>query len=266
MKFSYWIDSHCHLYPDLKEDSERIIKDAHKANIKLMLSIATDFKEMSGLLQLVEKESSVFCTVGAHPHETDHHEALTVDDFLVYTAHPKVVALGETGLDYYYDHSDREIQKEAFRVHIAAHKATELPLIIHSRDGEEDLLKILESENVKSLQEKSPGVIHCFSGTESFAFACLDKGFYISLSGIVTFKNAGSLREIVKKLPLERILLETDAPFLAPVPYRGQKNEPAFMIETAKCVAELKEVNLETLRNITTQNFYELFWKAPQIG
>ena len=266
MDTSYWVDSHCHLYPNLQEEVDQVIKNAHGANIQVMLSICTDLKEFPGILSLAEKEPSVFCTIGAHPHEASHHTALTVDDFLKAAAHPKVVGIGETGLDYYYTHSPEEIQKEAFRVHITAHKATELPLVIHSRDGEEDILSILREENVGPLKGKSPGVIHCFSGTEPFAFACLDLGFYISISGIVTFKKSDLLREIVKKIPLEKILVETDAPFLAPVPYRGQRNEPAFMIETAKCVADLKGVSFEELRGITTKNFHSLFWKVPSLN
>ncbi|HQS83439.1 MAG: LuxR family transcriptional regulator [Alphaproteobacteria bacterium 16-39-46] len=264
MENSYWVDSHCHLYPDLQEEVDQVIKNAHAANIQVMLSICTDLKEFPGILSLAEKEPSVFCTIGAHPHETSHHTSLAIADFLEATVHPKVVGIGETGLDFYYTHSPEEIQKESFRVHVAVHKATGLPLVIHSRDGEADLLKILRDENVGPINGKAPGVIHCFSGTEEFAFECLDLGFYISISGIVTFKKADFLRDIVKKIPLERILVETDAPFLAPVPYRGQRNEPAFMIETAKCVADLKGISFEELQTVTTENFHSLFWKVPR--
>ncbi|MBS0185743.1 MAG: TatD family hydrolase [Proteobacteria bacterium] len=264
MKNSYWVDSHCHLYPDLQEDLDQVIQNAHAVNIQLMLSVCTDLKEFPGILALAEREPSVFCTIGAHPHETSHHASLAISDFIEATNHPKVVGIGETGLDYYYTHSPEKIQKESFRIHIDVHKATKLPLVIHSRDGEDDLLKILKEKNVNACDGKAPGVIHCFSGTEEFAFACLDLGFYISISGIITFKKADLLREIVKKIPLERLLVETDAPFLAPVPHRGKRNEPAFMIETAKCVADLKGVSCNDLQNITTQNFHTLFWKVPQ--
>ena len=266
MQYSYLVDSHCHLnYPDFKDDFSSILNRAQEKNVRLMLSISTDFSEFPDILKIAETHPQIYCTIGAHPHEAASHDHITLQDFLIHTNHPKVVGLGETGLDYYYETSSRESQKKSFKLHISTHKETKLPLIIHSRDGEEDLLQILEDENVRSIDGYSPGVIHCFTGTQGFADACLKRDFYISISGIVTFKNSDHLRTIVQNLPLDRILVETDAPFLAPVPFRGKRNEPSFVAETAKFLADLKGVSLDELMRQTTENFHKVFWKTQKL-
>ena len=263
----YWVDSHCHLNKrDFGADVEHVITRAQESHVQLMVSISTDLNEMPELLTLVEQHKPLYCSVGIHPHEAALYPDLSISDLMVYADCPKVVGLGETGLDYYYNNSPKEIQKRALRVHIQAHKKTHLPLIIHSREGEEDLLTIFDEENVTSIEDgRSPGVIHCFSGTKTFALETLKRGFHISISGIITFKNAHELREIVKDLPLDRLLIETDAPFLAPVPYRGKRNEPAFVVETAKCISEIKGISLEEIQRSTTENFHTVFWKVPRL-
>lgn len=266
MNSIYLVDSHCHLnYPDFKEDFTSVLDHAREKNVRLMLSISTDLNEFPDILKIAETYSQIYCTIGAHPHEASSHEHITVEDFLMHVDHPKVVGLGETGLDYYYENSSKDSQKKSFKLHIDVHKKTKLPLIIHSRDGEEDLLKILEEKNVIPIEGHSPGVIHCFTGTQGFAEACISRGFYISISGIVTFKNSDRLREIVQSLSLDRLLVETDAPFLAPVPFRGKRNEPAFVAETAKFIADLKGISFDYLMCQTTKNFHNVFWKAPKL-
>jgi TatD DNase family protein len=221
-----------------------------------MLTIGTRLGEFDIVRGIAEADRDIWCSVGVHPHEAAAEPDVDAARLVALTDHPKVVGIGETGLDFYYDHAPRERQAELFRAHAAASRETGLPLIVHTRDADPETVAILRQERVKR------GVIHCFSTGRELAEAALEIGFYISLSGIVTFKNAEALRVIVRDLPLDRLLIETDAPYLAPVPLRGRKNEPAFIVHTAAAVAALKQVSVEELTQRTAENFYRLFAKA----
>ena len=254
------IDSHCHLnYKGLVEDQQNVLERARAAGIGLMLNIATRESEWDAVLATAEQQPDVWATVGIHPHEADEHPHIDTAKLIERAAHPRVVGIGETGLDYYYDHSDRARQQSSFRAHIAASRATGLPLIVHTRDAEEDTLAILREEMG---QGAYPGVIHCFTASEAFADAALDLGFYISISGIVTFKSAKDLQETAARLPLDRLLVETDSPFLAPVPHRGKSCEPAFVADTARFLAKLRGESVEQLAAATSANFRSLFSKT----
>ena len=254
------IDSHCHLeYKGLVEDQEGVLSRARAAGIGGFLSISTRQSEWSQVIATAEREPDVWASVGIHPHEADAHADLGEAALLAVTDHPRVIAIGETGLDYYYDHSDRETQKALFRRHIAVARATGLPIIIHTRDAEDDTASILADEME---QGAFPALIHCFTASADFARKVLDLGLTISLSGIVTFKNAKDLQAIAAELPEDRILVETDAPFLAPVPHRGRVCEPAFTADTARFVADLRGISPEQLAECTTRNFQRLFTKA----
>lgn len=257
------IDSHCHLNDEkFKERLPEVLANARAFDVNLMLTISTALSESSALENLSETYSQIYHTIGVHPHEVDENGIPETIDLLKRLAHEKAVGIGETGLDYYYEHSHRDNQKESFRRHIHAMKETGLPLIIHAREAEEDILAILKEEKVA--QETQPGVIHCFSGTRRFAEETMDLGFYISFSGILTFKNAEDLRETAKIVPAERLLVETDAPYLAPIPHRGKCNEPAYVRHTAEKLAEIKETSLSGIANITTENFFRLFSKIKR--
>ena len=254
------IDSHCHLeYKGLVEDQSGVLARARSAGVGGFLSISTRQREWDQVIATAERESDVWASVGIHPHEADGHADLGEAALLAAAAHPKVIAIGETGLDYYYDHSDRETQKALFRRHISVARETGLPIIIHTRDAEGDTAAILSEEME---QGAFPALIHCFTASADFARIVLDLGLTISLSGIVTFKNAKDLQEIAAQLPEERILVETDAPFLAPIPHRGRTCEPAFTADTARFVAGLRGQTPEALAEITTRNFFKLFGKA----
>jgi TatD DNase family protein len=254
------IDSHCHLeYKGLVEDQQGVLARARAAGIGGFLSISTRQREWDQVITTAEREADVWASVGIHPHEADGHADMGEGALLEMAAHPRVIAIGETGLDYYYDHSDRETQKALFRRHIAVARETGLPLIIHTRDAEEDTAEILAEEME---QGAYPALIHCFTASADFARKVLDLGLTISLSGIVTFKNAKALQAIATDLPEDRVLVETDAPFLAPVPHRGQVCEPAFTADTARFVADLRGVSPEALAETTTRNFARLFTKA----
>ena len=254
------IDSHCHLeYKGLVEDQPAVLNRARAAGVGGFLSISTRQREWDQVIATAARESDVWASVGIHPHEADGHADLGEAALLAATAHPKVIAIGETGLDYYYDHSDRETQKALFRRHISVARHTGLPIIIHTRDAEADTAAILADEME---QGAFPALIHCFTASAEFARTVLDLGLTISLSGIVTFKNAKDLQAIAAELPEDRILVETDAPFLAPVPHRGQVCEPAFTADTARFVAGLRGVEPEALAETTTRNFSRLFTKA----
>lgn len=258
-----FVDSHCHLNdPKFKEDLPDLLERAKAMHVGCMLTISTELKEAEDLEQLSETYDQIYHTIGVHPHEVEKEGVPSLESLFTKLQHPKAVGIGETGLDYYYEHSNRALQKTTFQHHIQAMKETGLPLVIHSRNAEEDILQLLKEENVQ--QYDNPGVIHCFSGTAAFAKATLDLGFYISLSGILTFKNAEELREIAKTIPLDRVLIETDAPYLAPIPHRGKRNEPAFVVHTAEHLANLKGVPLKTIQQATTQNFFTLFSKAKK--
>jgi TatD DNase family protein len=254
------IDSHCHLeYKGLVEDQAGVLARAREAGIAGFLSISTRQSEWGQVIATAERESDVWASVGIHPHEADGHADLGEAALLEAAAHPRVIAIGETGLDYYYDHSERETQKALFRRHISVARATGLPLIVHTRDAEDDTLAILAEEKE---QGAYPALIHCFTASPDFAKAVLELGLTISLSGIVTFKNAKDLQAIAAKIPEDRLLVETDAPFLAPVPHRGRVCEPAFTADTARFVAGLRGTSPEALAEATTRNFFNLFSKA----
>ncbi|MGC2411076.1 MAG: TatD family hydrolase [Stellaceae bacterium] len=251
------VDSHCHLdFPDFAEERGAIIARARAAGVGTMLTIGTRLDQFPGVRAIAESYPDVWCSVGAHPHEAADHASLSAADLTALAAHPRVVGIGETGLDFHYDHSPHDIQEGVFRAHIAASRASGLPLIIHARAADGEVARILREER------PPPGVMHCFSSGRALAEAALDLGFYISLSGIVTFKSAEELRAIVRDVPLERLLVETDAPYLAPVPHRGRRNEPAYVAVTATAVAALKGIEPEELAAATTENFFRLFGKA----
>jgi len=254
------VDSHCHLnYEGLREDVPGVLARARAAGVSRFLNISTKEREWPEVVGLAEQEADVFATVGIHPHEAETHPDVDTAKLVAAANHPKVVGIGETGLDYFYDHSPREQQQTAFRAHIAACRETGLPLIVHTRDAEEDTARILREE-----MEKGPytGVIHCFTASQQFAEIALELGFYISLSGIVTFKNAKDLQETAKTIPQDRLLVETDSPFLAPVPKRGKTCEPAYVTHTAAFVASLRGQTVEELAQATTENFLRLFPKV----
>lgn len=253
------VDSHCHLnYPGLVEDQAGVIARAREAGVSAMLAISTRSSEWDDVIRIAEGTSDIWASVGVHPHEADS-EDIEKTRLVAATQHPRVVGIGETGLDYYYDKSDRERQRESFRRHIAAARETGLPVIVHTRDAEADTLEIMESEQGKGAY---PAVIHCFTASPAFGRKMLELGFYISISGIVTFKNAADLAEFAKEIPEDRLLVETDAPFLAPVPKRGKTCEPAFVTHTTAFLAEKRGVRYEDLDRATSENFYRLFAKA----
>lgn len=254
------IDSHCHLnYKGLIEDQHNVLERARGAGVATMLNIATRESEWDAVLDTAVREPDVWATVGIHPHEADEHPHVDTAKLVARAAHPRVVGIGETGLDYYYDHSDRARQQTSFRAHIAASRETGLPLIVHTRDAEEDTLAIMREEMGKGAYT---GVIHCFTASGAFADAALELGLYISISGIVTFKSAKDLQETAARLPLDRLLIETDSPFLAPVPHRGRPCEPAFVADTARFLADLRGESVERLGEATSANFRTLFAKA----
>jgi TatD DNase family protein len=254
------IDSHCHLnYEGLAERQDEVLENARKRGVTGFLNISTRQREWDDIIAVAERESDVWASVGVHPHEADSHPDLGAAALVQGANHPRVIAIGECGLDYYYDKSDRGAQRERFQAHIEAARETGLPLVVHTRDAEEDTAEIL-SQAVK--EGGVAGVLHCFTGSAELAKKALDLGFFISLSGIVTFKNAQDLQHTARKLPLNSLLVETDSPFLAPVPHRGQKCEPAFVADTASFVAELRGEDPEGLAEATTANFFKLFKKA----
>lgn len=251
------IDSHCHLnYPGLADDEAGILDRARERGVAGFLNISTRQSEWAEVVGAAERHRDVWASIGVHPHEADQHPDLGVQALVEAASHPRVIGIGECGLDYYYDKSDRAAQKERFRSHIAAAREAGLPLIIHTRDAEEDTAEILaEAPDVT-------GVLHCFTGSRWLAQKGLELGYYVSLSGIVTFKNARDLQETAKIIPQDRLLVETDAPFLAPVPNRGKTCEPAFVADTAAFVAELRGEDPDQLARSTTANFFRLFSKA----
>jgi TatD DNase family protein len=254
------IDSHCHLtYEGLADRQGEVLENARKRGVEGFLNISTRRKEWGDVIAVAEQHADVWASVGVHPHEADAHPDLGAAALVEGTQHPRVIAVGECGLDYYYDKSDRAAQRERFEAHIDAAQQTGLPLIVHTRDAEDDTAVILG----RAVREKGvTGVLHCFTGSADLARKGLDLGFYISLSGIVTFKNAADLQDTARWLPADQMLVETDSPFLAPVPHRGQKCEPAFVADTAAFVADLRGEDAEQLGETTTANFFKLFGKA----
>lgn len=251
-----FVDSHCHLNSkQFQDDIDAVLARADHVGVKKMLTICTEMAEAQDVLDLANRYDQLHCTVGVHPHEAQKDFGPDLYERLKrFASHDKVIGLGETGLDYYYQHSPQDVQKESFDVHIQLAKETKLPLIVHTRDAEPDTI-----DQLKSQAGHIDGIIHCFSGTQWLADQALDIGFYISISGIVTFNKADELRQIVTSIPLDRLLIETDAPYLAPVPKRGKTNEPSFVVHTAQVVADLKGVPVEELAKITTDNFNRLF-------
>lgn len=254
------VDSHCHLdFPDFEGELDAIMARAAARGVGTMVTIGTKLREFDRVRAIAERFDHVYCSVGVHPHEAAAEDATSVDRLVNLAQHPKVVGIGETGLDFYYDHSPRDRQTRVFEMHIEAARQTGLPLIIHCRDADPQMAEILR----KSQGEGSvSGLIHCFSSTEQLSDAALEVGFSISLSGIVTFKNAVELRKIAEKIPIDRLLVETDSPYLAPVPHRGRRNEPSFVADTAAFLAQLRGMPADELARKTTENFFNLFRKA----
>ncbi len=258
------IDSHCHLdFPDFEDELADVVARARTAGIGHFLTICTSLTKFDQVRQVAEIYDDISCSVGVHPHNAEDEPDFTAAELIELAGHPKVVAFGETGLDFFYDHSPRERQEALFRLHIEAARQSGLPVIVHTRDADARMAEILVEEQGKGA---FPGVIHCFSGGDALAEAVLEMGLYISLSGIVTFKSAEALREVIRNVPIERILVETDSPYLAPIPKRGKRNEPAFTAYTAAKVAEIKGVSPDELATVTTANFFRLFGKAAKAG
>jgi TatD DNase family protein len=256
------VDSHCHLdFPDFAEERDRVVERARLNGVGLMLTICTHVSKFEQVHEVTRAYDDVFCTVGVHPHHAaDENAGATLERLVELSALPKVVGIGETGLDYYYDQSPRDVQRESFRRHLRACMATDQPVIVHTRDADEDTLQILKEEGAgRGLR----GLLHCFSSSRQLAESAVELGLYISFSGILTFKKSEELRETAQALPLDRLLVETDAPFLAPVPLRGKRNEPSFVRHTAESLAEVKGVSPTELARITTENFHRLFDRVP---
>lgn len=254
------VDSHCHLdFPDFASELPDVLARAGNAGVGLMLTICTHVTRFEQVRALAEAHANIWCTVGIHPHEAGHEPATETAQLVTLADHPKVVGFGETGLDYYYDHSPRADQQRSFRAHIAAARQTGLPVVIHTREADADMAAILREEMAEGA---FPGLIHCFSSGPELADLAMELGLYLSFSGIITFKTADTLRATLKAVPLDRILIETDAPYLAPIPKRGKRNEPAFVSFTAAKVAEVKGIAVEEVAEATTANFLRLFGKV----
>lgn len=255
------VDSHCHLnFPDFVDDLPEVIERARQNGIETLVTINTKLTESLDVQRIAEQYPQIYCTVGVHPHDAQDYAGPDLKSRLIDLAnHPKVIGIGETGLDYYYNHSPREPQISSFETHIEVAMELGLPVIIHTRQADEDTLKTLKK------YPQCRGVFHCFSGSSALAHEALALGYYISFSGIITFKKSDELREIVKEVPMDRILVETDAPYLAPMPHRGKRNEPAFTRHTAQMVADIKGMTFEDVAKATTENFFHLFTKASMV-
>ena len=258
------VDSHCHLdYPQLSGDLDGVLARAEDAGVGAMLTISVSLKTFDAVRAIAEQHDHIFCTVGVHPHEAEKEPDTVAQKLIELAQHPKVVGIGETGLDYFYEHSPRETQQMVFREHIAASRETGLPLIVHTRDADDDTATMLADEMGKGA---FPGLIHCFSSSAQLAEKAIDLGLYISISGIATFKAAQDLRDTITGLPLDRLLVETDAPYLAPVPHRGKRCEPAFVARTAAAIAELRQIDPSRLAEATTTTVENLEALAPAIA
>jgi TatD DNase family protein len=256
------VDSHCHLdFPDFAAELDAIMARAQAAGVGHMVTISTRVRRHAQVLAIAERFPNVTCSVGTHPHHAHEELDITVADLVERARHPKIVAIGEAGLDYHYDNSPRAAQEQGFRTHIAAARATGLPLVIHAREADDHVARILEEETG---QGAFPAVLHCFTGGPELARRALALGASISFTGIVTFKNSADLREIARSVPADRFLVETDAPYLAPLPYRGKRNEPAYVVEVAKVLAQVRGVSFEEICRQTTENFFRLFAKVPR--
>jgi TatD DNase family protein len=256
------VDSHCHLdFPDFAPELDAVVARAGAAGVRHMVTISTRVKRFEQILAIAERYPSVTCSVGTHPHHADEELDVTAEDLIARAQHPKVVAIGEAGLDYHYDNSPRDAQEQGFRTHIAAARATQLPLVIHTREADEDCARILEHEMGKG---PFPAVLHCYTGGAQLARRAVALGCYIGFTGIVTFKNSAALREIARELPVDRFLVETDAPYLAPLPFRGKRNEPAYVAKVAEMLAEVRGTTFDDISRQTTDNFFKLFSKVPR--
>lgn len=258
-----FIDSHCHLdFEQFDNCRDAVIERARAAGVEKIVTISTSMKDFPDVLEIARSYPDVYCSVGVHPHDAEKEgECVTTEELIAYMNDPKIVGIGETGLDYFYEYSPRGSQQESFRKHIRACVATGAPLIVHTRDAEDDTIRILQEERAGN-EDKLRGVLHCYSSERRMAEYGLEIGFYISMSGMLTFKKSENIREIVKDVPLDRLLVETDSPYLAPVPHRGQTCEPSYVVHTAQALADLKGVTLEEIGRITTDNFYRLFDKV----
>ncbi len=257
------VDHHCHLdFPQFADDLDGLVARAKAAGVETLVTISTHVAKLETLLEIAERFDDVFCSVGTHPHYADEERGIPARELVRLSAHPKVVAIGEAGLDYHYQKSSAEAQAEGFREHIKAARETGLPLEIHARDADEDTIDILESAHKQD--GPFPAVLHCYTGGRELAMRAMDLGLYISFSGVVTFKKSEALRDIVREVPLERILVETDSPYLAPVPFRGKTNEPAHVVHTAAVVAEARGLSAEALAHATTENFFRFYTKAKR--
>jgi TatD DNase family protein len=255
------VDSHCHLdFPDFSGDLDAIMARAAAAGITRVLTISTRVRRLGELLAIVERFPNVYCSVGTHPHHADEEDGISSQELAGLTKHPKVVALGEAGLDYLYDNGSPDAQARGFRAHIAAARATGLPLVIHTRDADEDCGRILEEEVAKG---PFRAVLHCYTGGRELAMKAIGLGLSISFTGILTFKKSDALRSLAAELPSDRIMVETDAPYLAPGKFRGKRNEPAYVVEVARVLAEARGVSLEEISRQTSENFFSLFSKVP---
>jgi len=256
------VDSHCHLdFPDFASELEAVVQRARAADVGRMVTISTRVRKLDGLLAIANRFEDVFCSVGTHPHHAHEELDVSAADLVALTRSDKIVAIGEAGLDYFYDNSPREAQEQGFRTHIAAARETGLPLVIHTRDADDDTGRILEDEMGKGA---FPAVLHCYTGGRALAMKAVELGLYVSFTGILTFKKSDALRAIAAELPADRILVETDAPYLAPGKMRGKRNEPAFVVETARTLAETRNVPLERIAEQTTENFFRLFSRVPR--
>ena len=256
------VDSHCHLdFPDFAEELDQVVARAHTAGVATMVTISTRVSRFAGVRAVAERFDSVFCSVGTHPHNAHEELDVTAEALVRIAEHPKVVAIGEAGLDYHYVNSSREAQAAGLLTHIAAARTTGLPLVIHAREADANLAAILEAETERGA---FPAVLHCFSSGRALAEAAIALGHYVSFSGILTFKNSQEIRGIARDLPPDRILVETDAPYLAPPPHRGKRNEPAFIVHTADVLADVRGVSREEIARLTSENFFRLFSKVPR--
>ena len=256
------IDSHCHLdFPDFAEELDAVVERAGEAGVGLMVTICTRVRKFPEILAIAERYDNVYCTVGTHPHNAAEETDVTTQELVDLAHHSKVVGIGEAGLDYFYDHSPHEVQQASFRTHIAAARETGLPLVIHSRDAEDDTARILQEETGKGA---FPAILHCFSSDARLAQAGLALGLYVSFSGILTFNKAQALRDVAASVPMDRLLVETDAPYLAPMPNRGKRNEPAFVVHTLERLARVKDVDPAVMAQRTTDNFFEIFARVPR--
>ena len=256
------VDSHCHLdFPDFADDLDGIVARAEAAGVGRIVTISTRVKQIDGLRAIAERYPNVYFSVGTHPHQADEEDGIPAEELIALAQHPKAVAFGEAGLDYFYKHSSPEAQARGFRAHIAAARETGLPLVIHTREADEDCGRILDEEMEKGAFR---AVLHCYTGGLALAKKAVAHGLYVSFTGILTFRNSQNVRDVAAEIPLDRIMVETDAPFLAPGKYRGKRNEPSFVTETAKALAELRGVSFEEISRQTTENFFRFFDKVPR--